>query len=441
MQHEVRGRLTALLMAVAMATQVEGCGNGGSSECASTLSPDVDCGDVGRYFGDSSYRREELVASLVNPDNGYSALRLGHYATGTSGDWEALPEWNPPVAPVVAGDLGNPLPRAVGDAASPLTISLDARRGSIAALLRLGEAAFRLYPVQLLDTAAYALSSEATAESYGFHVDATGDVGGLVWAEMADGSSRLAMTCSTCHSRTTGGGSTPGLPNVDLDLGRLMVDASGVASDPKLAWGPGRLDVTTEAGLEPVRIPDLRPLADLEYLQADGSVRARNLVDVAIRLETLVITAQNDVLRPPREVAMGLAVYLASLSQTLPSPATTASRGRNVFVETCASCHEPPRYSGAIVPLGEIGTDPTVGDSAERGTGGYRVPSLRGVGTRGPLLHDGTVPNVGALFDPHRLDPDYSGRLHGAGPIAGHEFGLALPPADRRALVLFLETL
>ena len=58
------------------------------------------------YLDDASFRRAELEgASLVNPANGYSTLRLDHYATGTAGDWDALPEWNPAVDPIEAREL------------------------------------------------------------------------------------------------------------------------------------------------------------------------------------------------------------------------------------------------------------------------------------------------------------------------------------------------
>jgi len=93
------------------------------------------------------------------------------------------------------------------------------------------------------------------------------------------------------------------------------------------------------------------------------------------------------------------------------------------------------------VPLSIIGTDPTLGLSLSRGTGTYRVPSLHGVGARGPLLHDGTVPSVAALFEPARLTPSFKQRLHGPGAVPGHAFGLDLSSADRAALVSYLEAL
>jgi hypothetical protein len=85
-----------------------------------------------------------------------------------------------------------------------------------------------------------------------------------------------------------------------------------------------------------------------------------------------------------------------------------------------------------------VGTDPTLGESLVRGTGNYRVPSLHGVGTRGPLLHDGTVPSLAAMFDPARVTAPYPSRLHGAGAIPGHPFGLSLDGDDRAALLAFL---
>jgi hypothetical protein len=80
------------------------------------------------------------------------------------------------------------------------------------------------------------------------------------------------------------------------------------------------------------------------------------------------------------------------------------------------------------VPLAEIGTDAVIGRSRDRGTGFYRVPSLRGVATRGPLLHDGTLPSLDAMFDPTR-------------DVRGHIYGLALDERARQDLLEYLRTL
>ena len=112
-----------------------------------------------------------------------------------------------------------------------------------------------------------------------------------------------------------------------------------------------------------------------------------------------------------------------------------------MFAAECASCHVPPALTGPPVPLDTVGTDPTLGRSMDRGTGSYRVPSLHGVGTRGPLLHDGTLPSVDAMFDPARTTASFTARLHGSGAVQGHAFGLDLSAADRAALVAYLHAL
>jgi hypothetical protein len=112
-----------------------------------------------------------------------------------------------------------------------------------------------------------------------------------------------------------------------------------------------------------------------------------------------------------------------------------------VFSRDCAGCHLPPAFTGAPVPLAVIGTDPMLGLSPSRGTGTYRVPSLHGVGSRGPLLHDGTIPSIEALLDPSRVTASFAGRLHGPGSVPGHRYGLELSGADRAALIAYLRVL
>jgi cytochrome c peroxidase len=259
----------------------------------------------------------------------------------------------------------------------------------------------------------------------------------------------LSLTCSTCHAAPTASGIEPGRPNASLQLGAAILAAEGIANAPPsvdaiAAWGSGRVDVTTATGTEPARIPDLRPVGFLTYLQQDATVHALDAAVLAIRIETLIITSNQTTIRPPRVVALALAAYVRSLAAVLPSidAATAASpQGADLFAARCVGCHVPPALTGDPVALSSIGTDPTLGLSADRGTGMYRVPSLHGVATRGPLLHDGTLPSVDAMFDPARLAAGFPAVLHDAAPIAGHPFGLDLGPADRQALLAFLNAL
>ncbi|CAN5199157.1 hypothetical protein BH09MYX1_BH09MYX1_48510 [soil metagenome] len=383
-----------------------------------------------RYLGDESSRRRSLEASLVNPENGYSALRLAHYASGTSDDWDLLPEYNPKAAPFATPT----------EALAPLTISAAARAGDPEALRALGEAAFSRYPVQNALAAERLVKDETSAKRFGFWVDG-GRIGGLVHVETPDGMRHLSYSCSTCHGGIRGGKLVTGVGSDTLDIGRLTVAAFPSSSDALLDWGPGRVDVTTNAGTEPVRIPDLRAVRDLAFLHHDGTLAQNDVTTLAIRIETLVIVSNSKTIRPPREVALGLAIYLWSIERLIPkrdSVTDSEKHGGALFATHCASCHVPPRYSGPSVALAEIGTDPHLGQSSDRGTGTYRVPSLRGVATRGPLLHDASVQTPHELLDPARLAPGYDGRR---GPIQGHRYGLDLGREERTDLEAFLMTL
>lgn len=130
----------------------------------------------------------------------------------------------------------------------------------------------------------------------------------------------------------------------------------------------------------------------------------------------------------------------------------------------CARCHTPPAYTAnALVPAGDfvvpaehrrrydvldvrVGTDPTLAMHTRRGTGYYKIPSLRGVWYRGPFEHSGSVATLEDWFDPARLRDDYVPTgFKRAGverrAVPGHPFGLALPADDRAALIAFLKTL
>jgi RoxA-like, cytochrome c-like len=93
-----------------------------------------------------------------------------------------------------------------------------------------------------------------------------------------------------------------------------------------------------------------------------------------------------------------------------------------------------------------VGSDPRLTLQTRRGTGYYKVPSLKGVWYRGPFEHNGSVASLEDWFDPRRLRDDYVPTgFRGAGvksrAVKGHAFGLNLSPADRTALIAFLRTL
>ena len=93
-----------------------------------------------------------------------------------------------------------------------------------------------------------------------------------------------------------------------------------------------------------------------------------------------------------------------------------------------------------------VGTDPGLALATRKGTGYYKVPSLKGVWYRGHYLHDGSVASLEELFDPDRLKPSHvpggwiplGEKTHA---IIGHEFGVKLTPTERAELLAFLRTL
>ena len=99
-----------------------------------------------------------------------------------------------------------------------------------------------------------------------------------------------------------------------------------------------------------------------------------------------------------------------------------------------------PRGTGK--PRGKMSL-PTLAIETRRGTGFYKVLSLRGVCYRNAFGHGGQAETLEEWFDPARLNDDYvpKGFHMGPGPIKGHEFGLKLAADDRQALIAFLRSL
>ena len=98
-----------------------------------------------------------------------------------------------------------------------------------------------------------------------------------------------------------------------------------------------------------------------------------------------------------------------------------------------------------ILP-GSIGTDPNLTMNTRRGTGYYKVPSLRGVWNRSMFEHSGSVATLEDWFDPRRLREDYvptgfRGYNVKTRAVPGHEFGLKLSTEDKSALIAYLKTL
>jgi len=230
------------------------------------------------------------------------------------------------------------------------------------------------------------------------------------------------------------------------------------------------------------KIVDLQVLRYSRYMDATGTHRLRGPEDVA-RYAAFITGADPMEFGPHRilsdeqrrlrfryadEVLYAMGVYLLSL-EPLKNPDTAprdiVARGEQLFRrEGCVNCHVPPEYTSGKLTLAQgylpaadhpnrsdivfrsVGTDPGLALKTRKGTGFYKVPTLRGVWYRPRLFHDGSVASLEEMFDPGRLDSNHvPGGWKGPGvthrAIPGHTFGLSLRPEEKTALLAFLRGL
>ncbi len=244
---------------------------------------------------------------------------------------------------------------------------------------------------------------------------------------------------------------------------------------------------TNTSLLYPVKISNLIGIGDLKYFDHTGTSRQRNIADLmrysemiadvsdaltrygdgphaSLKLENMGLAA--GIQRTPDAMLYALAKYLYSLKPPAnPNPKDEKSRrGEAVFqAQGCNGCHTAPLYTNNKLTLAKgfkpsgaltgnpdlmtvsVETDPNLALQTRKGTGLYRVPSLRMVWLDVAFLHDGSIGSLEEMFDARRLQPDF--RSSNWSPkmeshaVGGHPFGLKLPAADREALVAFLRTL
>jgi hypothetical protein len=243
------------------------------------------------------------------------------------------------------------------------------------------------------------------------------------------------------------------------------------------------------SALFPPAVPDLHGVRHRRYFDKSGLSRHNDIAGLmryAAMAEGIEFFSnfdgfipsggeKFDTLPPPEslerfseEQLYALALWLYTLEPpTNPNPPDRklVGTGEKVFRrEGCAGCHTPPLYTNNkltpavgftisqehrnrydILPV-VVGTDPQLTMQTRRGTGYYKIPSLRGLWYRGPFEHNGSVGTLDDWFDPARLRDDYvptGFRGHGlkTRAIKGHEFGLKLKPDEKKALIAFLLTL
>jgi len=232
------------------------------------------------------------------------------------------------------------------------------------------------------------------------------------------------------------------------------------------------------------KIPDLNGMKDRRYIDHTGTHVNRGPEDIA-RYAALVSIADDGSIGPykffndqqrkltfrfPDEALYAIGKFVYSLEPPA-SPNKldeVARRGQEVFrSEGCTMCHTPPLYTNnMLIPADgftppkddprtaqlhvmkgmRVGTDSSLALKTRKGTGYYKVPSLKGLWYRVLVEHSGSIASLEDWFDGKRLKDDYvpSG-WKGPGvktrAVKGHEFGLELAAEDKRALIAFLRTL
>ncbi len=402
--------------------------------------------DAHAYVTSRAYRRAILERDLVTPEPLYARARLDHYATqGDPRGWDELPEVARATLPVtltlaaeVAATRRLPavrFPAPLGAGVTPETLPTTR-----AEWVALGERVFFEFPMSLAPSIGRALRAGVDLRAYGVLVHDDAYVG--VRFVDHDGRAAIAVTCASCHASIGADGRPSGVrANRRFDMGRLRLDFGGASeqhavdettADDLARLGPGRSDVQRDDAFNPYAFPDFGGIADMPYLHHTANWHHRGVATLAVRVETVFISPGRDPWRPPRVLMWALAEYLRSLPPPPPldPPGPASARGREVFAaEGCIDCHVPPLYSSSDrIAVSDLGTDPAAGTSPGRGTGYWRIPSLRGVGGNAPYLHHGAFPTLEAMFTPGREEP-------------GHTFGLDLDAAERADLIAFLRTI
>jgi hypothetical protein len=244
---------------------------------------------------------------------------------------------------------------------------------------------------------------------------------------------------------------------------------------------------TNTSVLFPVKIANLIGVQDMRYFDRTGTSRNRGIADL-MRYSELIADSSDalttygkgpdaalnlqymglaqGVHRTPDALLYALAKYLESLQPPAnPNPVNALSRhGEEVFKKLeCGRCHTPPLYTSNKLTLAEgfeptpelmkdvdamavsLGTDPNLALNTRKGTGFYRIPSLRMVWLQACLLHNCALGTLEEMFDRARLKPDFRASNWDASvpahAVNGHLKGLDLSPEDRAALIAFLRTL
>lgn len=270
----------------------------------------------------------------------------------------------------------------------------------------------------------------------------------------------VGIDCMLCHGGSIFGKSYVGLGNTTLDIQALFEDlAKAEGLTPKLPFAFSNVRGTTEAGgfgvyLLGFRNPDLslrtprKELGLRDDLCEDVPAwwlmkKKRTIYHTGATDSRSVRTLMQFMMHPlttPKDFEKhepafrDISAYLASTEPPkypFPIDAAKATAGKELFKQHCATCHgtyggkDKWTYPNKVIPLEEIGTDPTrhKGISADYGkeyseswfgkekngwfvdgkrlrwTDGYQAPPLDGIWATAPYFHNASVPTLDGVLN------------------------------------------
>jgi hypothetical protein len=296
----------------------------------------------------------------------------------------------------------------------------------------------------------------ALRERYGLHAAPYPNDGlpmGLRNAPLLLGTG-VGIDCMLCHGGSIMGKSYVGLGNSTMDLQAIFEEfakADGLSG--KYDFKSSNVRGTNEAGGFGVYLLGLRnPDLTLRTPRKDLGLHDDLCEDVPAwwlmkKKKTIYYTGATDArsvrtlmqfmmhpLNGPKDFEKhepafrDISEYLASMEPPkypFAIDADKAAKGRELFGATCAKCHGTYgakwTYPNKVIPIDEIGTDPTRYKGIEatygkeysaswfgtepggakplRQTAGYQAPPLDGVWATAPYFHNGSVPTLAGVLN------------------------------------------
>lgn len=268
----------------------------------------------------------------------------------------------------------------------------------------------------------------------------------------------IAADCMLCHGGSIAGTSYVGLGNSSLDIQGLFEDLSKASgTGRKLPFTFGNVRGTNEADgfgvyLLGFRNPDLSIsdrwtdlglrddacgdvpawwlLKKKRTMYHNGAADARSVRSLMqFMLHPLNGPSDFTAAEPAFRDIQQYLLSIEAPKYPFPVDAAKAAKGEPLFADHCARCHGTYgakwTYPNKVVPLAEIGTDPTrhaavgldygeayskswfgqedagwfAGGKPLRPTAGYQAPPLDGVWATAPYFHNGSVPTLDGVLN------------------------------------------